>query len=433
MKHRETDHKPEALIVEARDSRLPLLPVNQRAFGLFDEAKLKDFRERLRSLRYTEERVSKRLRVWHLSAMELTAFPIYADRLRQHSDALSTLISLFLLQSEAPREAADAALNSDVVDELLTCGLLIHSGTSAVAATVSIYPCCGFYFVTDHRFRRVFHDYHVAPVQPVMYLGQDSYSLAYLAPKPPKKSRVLDLCTGSGVQAILAARYASYVIGVDINPRAVEIARFNAALNGVSAQCDFRCGNLYEALSPGADGWNDERFDLILANPPFVPSPHTGSDRLLFQDAGPGGDEIIIPVLAGLLTHMKPRGMAAIISLFAEQTRVRCETRIKKAIGSQSPIDLLLLKFYSIESDEFASWFTWRPFGDDFATYSRRYKEWLDTLRSQQIVRLTHGVLVVRASKETSFRTVDVALPQRRQQNAIRRIRSEPNLRTQQG
>lgn len=389
-------------------------------FGRFDEIKLRDFRERLKSLRYIEARISKRLRVWHLSAIGLPDYPIYAERLRQHPDALSTLISLFLLQSEVRREAADVALNSDIVDELLTVGLIVQTGTNAIAATVSIYPCSGFYFVTDHRFFLVAREYPVAPAQPVMYLGQDSYTLAYLAPKSPKGGRVLDLCTGSGVQAILAARYSRQVIGMDINPRAVEFARFNAALNGVSAQCDFRCGNVYDAVK-GAGEWDHDRFDLILANPPFVPSPNIGPDLLLFQDAGPAGDEIVVPILAGLLMHLKPTGLAAIISLFAEQKRVRCETRIKKAIGSRSPVDLLLLRFYSVEPDEFASWFTWRPFGDDFAAYSQRYKEWLDTLRTQQIVRLTHGVLVVRMSQEASFRTVDVALPRRAQPKAIKR------------
>jgi carbamoyltransferase len=161
---------------------------------------------------------------------------------------LSILISLLLLQNEVSREAANAALNPNVVDELLTLGLLRQSTTGAVAANVSVYPCSGSYFITDHRFQPPGLINYAAPAQPVMHLGEDSYALAYLSPKPPKGGQVLDLCTGSGVQAIMAARRAKHVVGVDINSRAVNFARFNAALNGVATKTDFRCGDLYNPL-----------------------------------------------------------------------------------------------------------------------------------------------------------------------------------------
>ena len=256
-----------------------------------------------------------------------------------------------------------------------------------------------------------------------MHLGQDSYALAYLSPRPPKGGQVLDLCTGSGVQAILAARQAKYVVGVDINSRAVEFARINAVLNGVATKVDFRCGHLYDRL-------DDDRFDLVLANPPFIPSSNSGADRLLFQDAGPAGEETFGPILNGLLMHMTAKGMAVIISLFVDTKRTRAETRIRRWIGSRVPVDLSLIEFYSVDREEFASWgSTWRLFEDDFAAYSQRYKERLAMLRSQEILRLTHGILVVRMSKASRYRTTRFAVPQRPQQNAIKRaLRSLPKL-----
>src|SRR5438552_2951305 len=87
--------------------------------GPVDNAKLENFRRQLRLLGYTEERISKQLRVRHPSTIQLPSYPIYHERLRQRSDGLSILISLFLLQSEVLSEAANAALTPDVVDELL--------------------------------------------------------------------------------------------------------------------------------------------------------------------------------------------------------------------------------------------------------------------------------------------------------------------------
>lgn len=74
----------------------------------------------------------------------------------------------------------------------------------------------------------------------------------------------LDLCTGSGVLAIAAARHGCrHVTAVDVSRRAVIAARCNARLNGVSVN-SVR-GDLFEPV-------RGRRFDLIVSNPPYVPT-----------------------------------------------------------------------------------------------------------------------------------------------------------------
>jgi release factor glutamine methyltransferase len=73
--------------------------------------------------------------------------------------------------------------------------------------------------------------------------------------------RVLDMGTGSGVSALLAARAGSDVVAVDINPEAVECARANAVTNGLSDSITFLHGDLFD----GVEG----DFDLIIFDPPF--------------------------------------------------------------------------------------------------------------------------------------------------------------------
>ena len=73
--------------------------------------------------------------------------------------------------------------------------------------------------------------------------------------------RVLDMGTGSGVNAILAASRARQVVAVDINPHAVAAARDNAARNGVADRVDVRLSDVFEAV--------DGTFDLIVFDPPF--------------------------------------------------------------------------------------------------------------------------------------------------------------------
>lgn len=80
--------------------------------------------------------------------------------------------------------------------------------------------------------------------------------------KVPKGGLVLDLCTGSGIIAICAARKGGKVIATDINPRALAMARFNAAINGVRDKIEFRQGDMFKPVE-------GMLFDLILVNPPF--------------------------------------------------------------------------------------------------------------------------------------------------------------------
>jgi release factor glutamine methyltransferase len=73
--------------------------------------------------------------------------------------------------------------------------------------------------------------------------------------------RVLDMGTGSGVNAILAAGTSRQVVAVDINPLALAAARANADRNGVGDRVDVHYSDVFSAVE-GA-------FDLIIFDPPF--------------------------------------------------------------------------------------------------------------------------------------------------------------------
>ncbi|WP_206641229.1 methyltransferase [Nonomuraea polychroma] len=73
--------------------------------------------------------------------------------------------------------------------------------------------------------------------------------------------RVLDMGTGCGVNAILAASTATRVLAVDINPVAVEAARRNAEVNGVADRVEVRQSDVFADV--------DGEFDLIVFDPPF--------------------------------------------------------------------------------------------------------------------------------------------------------------------
>lgn len=106
----------------------------------------------------------------------------------------------------------------------------------------------------------------------------------------PYRARVLDLCTGSGIQALTAASLGAHsVLAVDISTAAVESTRAAAFRLGLDVEA--RQGDLCVALTHGP-------YDVVLCNPPYVPSAHLPPTRgpALAWDAGVDGRAFLDPL-----------------------------------------------------------------------------------------------------------------------------------------
>ena len=138
-------------------------------------------------------------------------------------------------------------------------------------------------------------------------LGVGGASLTLSGLQVQRSSRLaLDLGTGCGIQAMHASRHAGRVIATDISPRALELAAFNAELNGIRS-IEFRLGDLYEPV-------RGENFDLIVSNPPFVITPRRGGvPTYEYRDGGRVGDAIVAEVIAGAAAHLAPGGIAQLL------------------------------------------------------------------------------------------------------------------------
>ena len=202
---------------------------------------------------------------------------------------LETLVRLFLLQTPVELAAAEAALPG-LVDDLAVAGILEQS-IGEVAARMDVRPYSAegadgernLWIVSDLTPgldggpQRVGSDY-------VLGISPASTSLAQLTIRD-QVGRSLDLGTGCGVQALHLAAHSGTVVATDVNPRALWVTRFNAALNDVADRIDVRDGSFFEPVA-------GETFDLIATNPPFVISPATG-ERLVYRDSGLPGDRVV--------------------------------------------------------------------------------------------------------------------------------------------
>jgi hypothetical protein len=222
----------------------------------------------LRSTGFDEPTVRERLGV---EATLIAPDEASVERRRLGDDRLSKLIRLFLLH-----EPVDArTLDTDGVE-------LVERDGGAIRSSVAVQPWRGALVAHDWD-AGIPADDHVVGASGV------TDALADLTVRRPVAS-ALDLCTGSGAQAVLAARHADRVVGVDLSPRALRLAGWTLGLSGID-NVELRHGDARDACE-------DERFDLVVANLPFVVSPDR---RWLFRDAGGGISRAVVERVPGLL------------------------------------------------------------------------------------------------------------------------------------
>ena len=217
-------------------------------------------------------------------------------RLRPEGDErLGRLVRLFMGGEDLDAGAAAAALAPAHLEDLIEAGLLEHAEDGAVRASVRLDSVRGLVVASDHRRPGP------SPGDHVVYPGPASETVASLTVRAPVEN-ALDLCCGSGIQALLAARHSERVVATDLNERALRLAELSAELSGVD-NVEWRAGDLFEPAG-------DERFGLVVANPPFVISPSSG---LTFRDGGRSGDELSREVVVGCAERLEEGGFGHVL------------------------------------------------------------------------------------------------------------------------
>lgn len=206
------------------------------------------------------------------------------------STPLNTLIRCCLLGDVLPAAMLDAALPTLGASGLVDLGLA-EARAAGLRAILSLNPV----EVIDSRTEHPLHWWIISdlddqlrqgPARPDHVMGVGGATRSLIAQLPPgDAARTLDLGTGCGIVALHLALRGS-VVATDINPRALELARMNLALNGAEDRVDLRLGDLFAPVS-------GERFDLIASNPPFVVTPRGSADpQFVYRDGGLVGDEL---------------------------------------------------------------------------------------------------------------------------------------------
>ena len=137
-----------------------------------------------------------------------------------------------------------------------------------------------------------------------------------------KGADVLDVGTGSGLLAIVAAEKAVSVVAVDFNPYAIRCAKKNSVLNSLRSKMAFVQAGLLTAFNEYA------KFDLILFNAPYLPSAEFEDDFWMVRSwaGGVNGRQVIDQFITEAPPHLKTNGRI----LLMQSTLANVEETIQK-------------------------------------------------------------------------------------------------------
>jgi release factor glutamine methyltransferase len=146
-------------------------------------------------------------------------------------------------------------------------------------------------------------------LRPRPWTAEQSRWAAELAASAPE-GPLLELCSGAGQIGLLAAALTPRrLVCVDVDPVACEFARHNARAAGLDHRVEVREGRLEEAVHA------DERFAVVVADPPWVPRTQTGrfpEDPLLAIDGGADGLDVAWACVKVAGRHLVPGGSAVL-------------------------------------------------------------------------------------------------------------------------
>jgi methylase of polypeptide subunit release factors len=328
---------------------------------------------------YAPEQIAAQLQV---NPQELASFRVAAKnhavlvRRTQGTAPLDSLIRLFLLGVTVDLETARRALAPSNPEHWIAAGLL-QQRDGGVAALLQLTPFEHLIVAIDPLWSTDISASHV------LGIGWPSFFLAQMTVRRPSRS-TLDVGAGCGIQAFLAAPHSGRVIGVDRNRRAVNVAAFNAQLNRLS-NTTFLEGDLYSPV-------HDQRFELIVANPPYVISPES---RFVFRDSGLKGDEISRRVVregAGLLEE------GAYLQLICEWAHLAGQDWRARLAGwfENTGCDACVLRFTTVDPLKHAEvWLKPGPH-DPPEVLPERLNAWLDYHQREGIEAVSDGVISLR-------------------------------------
>ena len=304
--------------------------------------------------------------------------PVQMRRLRE-AGALGTLIQLFVIGKTVEADDARAAFAPFGLERAEAIGVVRRDGDE-VAPLIRIVAHDELFVASDLRpvgGQELPFD-HVAGVH------GPSIMLSRLTVRRDG-GRALDVSTGNGIQAILAAPHSSSVVGTDINERALDFAAFTAALNGFG-NLEWRAGSFFDPVE-------GERYDLVTCNPPYVISPESA---YAFRDSGMEGDAVSRMVVERAPEFLEEGGFACLLVSWAVRGGNEDVTAPLKEWVAGNGCDAWLLYYGTDDPQAHAAKWLREDIGDDPDASGAVTNSWVGYLERLGIEGVSYGAVILR-------------------------------------
>jgi len=311
---------------------------------------------------------------------------------RDASHPASTAVCLFVSRESLPEPVVRDLLGPGLLATCRDAGLLVEAD-GLLASPYRLDLVNGLYLFADQR--------TTAP-DSVMPVGESTQLLVQASYPQGDVEEALDLGCGNGVIALLLAGGARRVVATDANPRAVALARFNAALNGI-ANVELLEGDLWAPL----DG---RRFDLVVSQPPFHACP-PGVEPVRFLHGGARGDELALRVLSGMAPHLSRAGRGFVLGDFPWEEGLPLAATLRPAVGDEAAGLLVLRLEALVGADVEAARLASLAEPDDDDAFGRAYVRTRSHLARLGIDRIQQALVVVEAAGEGEGRTLEYSIP----------------------
>jgi len=299
--------------------------------------------EFLRSTDYSDEFICRRFNLEHPGDFEID--PRRRAPLPPFESGTDVLVALFLAGAAVETSVVQRFLGSKKMELLEGMGLMQQAPqTSQCYATVALYPV-GDLFIASDRWSSYDGSPFCSP-QDLVYPAFVPNTRLFLQhlPNHPGEN-FLDLCGGTGVAALVAARRgSSHAWSGDISERSTRFAEFNRRLNGIT--------NAHAVTSDLYSSFENLRFDAISAHPPYVP---TLQPKWIFFSGGRDGEEITRRIVEGLADHLRDGGLFIALTMGSDRAERPFEHRIREWLGpSQKEFDIALVVRKEYDPQDFA-------------------------------------------------------------------------------
>lgn len=213
----------------------------------------------------------------------------------------SLLFHCFFLNQAYPLSVWEQIFPEEWVIDWIDKGLLIENPNQTFYFVYRIVPFGGYYLITS-RFDRSIPDFTYLSYDSLFFFNFISERLSSLS---FSGSGGLDICCGVGIQSFAAARFCQQVLGLDLNGHSIRLAQMNALLNHIG-RVAFCNGDLFQ-LPEG-------KYDLIVANPPFIYSIGSETEMLDSSGGEPFGLGLTFDVLKQSISRINEKGKIFVLT-----------------------------------------------------------------------------------------------------------------------